>query len=151
MIYIYYTMYLICVNVIVDLVLMYYNYLMGKKSLLKESEERIAELEDLYVITRNKFLTEFDDLDPQGRERYLRQLRGMLDDIAKEAGGRVKRQENINTFGATDNSFMELIAGIRGNLPEPSPVIDVMPLMAEQVFGGEEEERITGNSADTTD
>ena len=119
--------------------------------MLKESEERIAELEDLYVLTRDKFLNEFDDLDPQGRERYLRQLRGMLDDIAKEAGGRVKRQENINTFGTTDNSFMELIAGIRGNLPAPSPVIDVMPLMAEQVFGGEEEERITGNSADTTD
>ena len=115
-----------------------------KKSRLTESEERIAELEELYLVTREKFLDEFDDLDPNGRERYLRQLRGMLDDIAKEAGGRVKRQENINTFGATDNSFMELIAGVRGNLPGPAPVIDVMPLMAEQVFGGEEETGTTG-------
>lgn len=102
-----------------------------KENKLKDSEERIAELEELYLLTRDKFLEEFDDLDADGRTKTIRQLRGILDDIAKEAGGRVKRQENINTFGTRDNSFMELVAGIRGKLPEPYPVIEVMPLMAE--------------------
>lgn len=106
---------------------------------LKEAEERIAELENLYIMERNRFLDEFDDLDADQRSKTLRQLRGILDDIAKESGGRVRRQENISTFGTADNSFMELIAGIRGNLPEPKPIIDVMPLMAEQVFGEETE------------
>ena len=120
---------------------------MGKRK-LEESEARIEELEELYVLERNRFLDEYDDLSPSERMAVLRQLRGILDDIAKEAGGRVKRQENINTFGTVDNSFMELIAGVRGNLPEPEqPVIDVMPVMAEQVIDGEEvrTESETGN------
>ncbi len=114
---------------------------------LKEAEERIAELENLYIMERNRFLDEFDDLDADQRSKTLRQLRGILDDIAKESGGRVRRQENISTFGTADNSFMELIAGIRGNLPEPKPIIDVMPLTAEQVFG-ETEEAGTGTGTE---
>lgn len=109
------------------------------KRTLKDSEERIAELEELYVTTRNAFLNEFDDMKPDMRAKTLQQLRGMLDDIAKEAGGRVKRQEINNTFGSRDSSFMELIAGVRGNLPEAKPVIEVMPMEAEQTANGEEE------------
>lgn len=100
---------------------------MSKKK-LHESEERIQELEDLYVLTRDQFLDEYEDIRPAERAKILQQLRGMLDDIAKEAGGRVKRQEINNTFGAKDSSFLELIAGIRGNLPEPQPVIDITPM-----------------------
>ena len=111
---------------------------------LNDSEERIQELENLYILTRDQFLSEYDEIKPEQRAKVLQQLRGMLDDIAKEAGGRVKRQEISNTFGSKDSTFMELIAGIRGKLPEPKPVIDVMPLMAEQVFGGEEETGTTG-------
>ena len=122
---------------------MSYNIAMGKKreSELKESESRIEELEGLYVMTRNKFLDDFDDLNADDRAKYLRQLRGMLDDIAKEAGGRVKRQEISTSFGSRDNSFMELIAGIRGNLPQPKPIREVMPVMAERVEYDEEESR----------
>ena len=126
---------------------MYYNKCMGKRK-LEDSEARIEELEELYVLERNRFLDDFDDMSTDDRTKVIRQLRGILDDIAKEAGGRVKRQENINTFGTVDNSFMELIAGVRGNLPEPEqPVIDVMPVMAEQVIDGEEvrTESETGN------
>lgn len=104
---------------------------------LNDSEARIEELEELYVLTRDQFLNEYDDIRPTERAKIIQQLRGMLDDIAKEAGGRVKRQEINNTFGR-DNSFMELIAGIRGNLPEPKPVIEVMPKEAEQVTNGTE-------------
>lgn len=119
------------------------------KKVLKDSEERISELEELYVKTRDKFLNDFDHYTPTERAKTLQQLRGMLDDIAKEAGGRVKRQEIQTSFGTRDNSFMELIAGIRGNLPQPKPVIDVMPVMAEQVTNGETEEPTagTGNTA----
>lgn len=113
---------------------------MKKEMKLKDSEARIEELETLYVMERDKFLDNFDNLDSDQRTKIIRQLRGILDDIAKEAGGRVKRQENISTFGTADNSFMELIAGIRGNLPEPTPIIDVMPILPEEVFGGQTEE-----------
>lgn len=95
---------------------------------LKDSEERIAELQELYVMTRTSFLEEFDDLTAAEKDKYLRQLRGMLDDIAKEAGGRVKRQEIQTSFGTKDSSFMELISGIRGNLPKPQPVIEITPI-----------------------
>ena len=105
---------------------------------LNESEERIQELEDLYILTRDQFLTDFDDLKSAEKAKMLQQLRGMLDDIAKEAGGRVKRQEVSTTFGSRDSSFLELIASVRGNLPEPKPIIDVMPIMAEQVTNGAE-------------
>lgn len=108
---------------------------------LRDSEERITELEELYVKTRNKFLEDFDNMDSDARAKELRQLRGMLDDIAKEAGGRVKRQEIQTSFGSRDNSFLELIAGIRGKLPEAKPVIEVMPIEAERVNDGEEERR----------
>ena len=118
---------------------------MKNKRELRDSEERIAELEELYVQVRNDFVENYDDYRPHERTKIMQQLRGFLDDIAKEAGGRVKRQEINNTFGARDNSFMELIAGIRGNLPEPKPIIDVMPMTAEQVFDGEIEE--TGSDA----
>lgn len=111
----------------------------GENRKLRGSEERIEELEKLYVLTRNSFLDEFDHLYPEEKDKYLRQLRGMLDDIAKEAGGRVKRQEIQTSFGAKDNSFMELIAGVRGNLPTPQPVIEVMPIEAERVEDAEEE------------
>ena len=97
---------------------------------LKDSEERIAELEELYILTRNAFLEDFDDLKAFEKDKYLKQLRGLLDDIAKEAGGRVKRQEIQQTV-TRDSSFMELIAGIRGNLPRPAPVIEVMPVEVE--------------------
>jgi len=109
---------------------MYYNMSMGKKreTRLNDYEERIAELEELYLLTRSAFLDEFDALNAQEKERYLRQLRGMLDDIAKEAGGRVKKQEVRTMFGEKDSSFMELISGIRGNLPSPHPVIEVTPI-----------------------
>ena len=99
---------------------------------LHESEDRIQELEDLYVLTRDQFLGEYDEIRPAERAKIIQQLRGMLDDIAKEAGGRVKRQEINNTFGAKDNTFLELIASVRGNLPEPVPVIDVVPIEKEQ-------------------
>ena len=118
---------------------------MGKKS-LKESEARIEELENLYVQERDRFLEEFDDMGSAERTQVIRQLRGILDDIAKEAGGRVKRQENINTFGSVDNSFMELIAGVRGNLPEPMPIIDVVPAVANQVTDAEEEGKPESNT-----
>ena len=109
-----------------------------KKSIsLRGSEERISELEDLYVRTRDQFLKEYETIKPEQRAKILQQMRGMLDDIAKEAGGRVKRQEINNTFGK-DSSFMELIAGIRGNLPPSRPVIEVMPIEAERVTYGEE-------------
>jgi len=114
---------------------------MGMKKSLRGSEERIAELEELYVKTRDSFLKEYESIKPEQRAKILQQLRGMLDDIAKEAGGRVKRQEINNTFGAKDNSFMELIAGIRGNLPQPQPIIEVMPIEAELVNHEEEEGR----------
>ena len=110
---------------------------MSKKK-LHDAEARIEELEDLYVLTRDQFLEEYDDIRPEQRAKILQQLRGMLDDIAKEAGGRVKRQEINNTFGK-DNSFLELIASVRGNLPEPKPVIEVIPLEAEVADGAERE------------
>ena len=47
---------------------------------LRDSEERITELEELYVKTRNKFLEDFDNMDSDARAKELRQLRGMLDD-----------------------------------------------------------------------
>ena len=112
-----------------------------KKLELKDSEKRIEELETLYIQVRNDFVENFDDYRPQERAKVMQQLRGFLDDIAKEAGGRVKRQEINNTFGARDSSFMELIAGIRGNLPEAGPVIDVSPIDVAKVFDGAEEER----------
>jgi len=115
---------------------------------LNDSEERIQELENLYLLTRDQFLGEYDEIRPEQRAKILQQLRGLLDDIAKEAGGRVKRQEISNTFGAKDSTFMELIAGIRGNLPEPMPVIDVMPIEAEQVDYGTERE--TAEESGTT-
>ena len=111
---------------------------------LNDSEERIQELENLYILTRDQFLSEYDEIKPEQRAKVLQQLRGMLDDIAKEAGGRVKRQEVTQNFGTKDSTFMELIAGIRGKLPEPKPVIDVMPLMAEQVTDGTERETTEG-------
>lgn len=101
------------------------------KKILKDSEARIEELEKLYVQVRNDFLENFDDYTPNERAKIMQQLRGFLDDIAKEAGGRVKRQEISNTFGARDNTFMELIAGVRGNLPQPQPVIEVTAVEAE--------------------
>ena len=103
---------------------------MSKKK-LSDSEERIQELEDLYILTRDQFLDEYDDIKPAERAKVLQQLRGMLDDIAKEAGGRVKKQEITNTFGAKDSTFLELISSVRKNLPEPQPVIDVVPVMEE--------------------
>ena len=118
-----------------------------EKRELRDSEERISELEELYVQVRDDFVTNYEDYKPHERTKIMQQLRGFLDDIAKEAGGRVKRQEINNTFGSRDNSFMELIAGIRGNLPEPKPVIDVMPMMAEQVFDVETEGTGTEDSA----
>ena len=108
------------------------------KRKLNDSEERINELEDLYVLTRDQFLSEFDDITPTERSKTIQQLRGMLDDIAKESGGRVKRQEINNTFGAKDSSFLELISSVRGSLPEPFPVIEVTPVKAEQVTDGAE-------------
>ena len=111
---------------------------------LHDSEARIEELEDLYVLTRDQFLREYDDIRPEQRAKTLQQLRGMLDDIAKEAGGRVKRQEISNTFGTKDSSFLELIASVRGNLPEPQPVIEIMPIEAEQVADGAERETTEG-------
>ena len=105
---------------------------MSKKR-LADSEERIQELETLYVLTRDQFLSEYDDIKPTERAKVIQQLRGMLDDIAKEAGGRVKRQEIQNTFGAKDSGFLELISAVRNKLPEPKPVIEVMPIEAEQV------------------
>ena len=105
---------------------------MSKKK-LSDSEERIQELEDLYILTRDQFLDEYDEIRPAERAKVIQQLRGMLDDIAKEAGGRVKRQEINNTFGAKDSSFLELISSVRKKLPEPMPVIDVMPIEAVQV------------------
>lgn len=120
-----------------------YNYDMSRMK-LKDSEERINELEDLYVLTRDQFLSEYDDIKPTERAKILQQLRGMLDDIAKEAGGRVKRQEINNTFGAKDNTFMELIAGIRGNLPEPPAVIDIQPIEVLDGTGQTEETTETG-------
>ena len=111
---------------------------------LHDSEARIEELEDLYALTRDQFLEEYDDIKPEQRAKIIQQLRGMLDDIAKEAGGRVKRQEISNTFGAKDSSFLELISSVRGNLPKPQPVIDIMPVMAEQVADGAERETTEG-------
>lgn len=108
---------------------------MSKKK-LHDSEERIQELEDLYVLTRDQFLDEYEDIRPAERAKIIQQLRGMLDDIAKEAGGRVKRQEIQQTFGAKDSAFLDLIASVRGNLPEPMPVIDVVPVETEQVTDG---------------
>jgi len=108
------------------------------KNELKDSEKRIEELEELYIQVRNDFVENYDDYRPHERTKIMQQLRGFLDDIAKEAGGRVKRQEINNTFGAKDSTFMELIAGVRGNLPQPKPVIEVMPLMAEREENGEE-------------
>ena len=113
---------------------LWYNGVM-KRAELKDSENRIDELETLYLQVRNDFVENYDDYSPVERTKIMQQLRGFLDDIAKEAGGRVKRQEISNTFGAKDSSFMELIAGIRGNLPEPKPVIDVTPMVTmENVF-----------------
>ena len=74
----------------------------------------------------------YDEYKPHERTKIMQQLRGFLDDIAKEAGGRVKRQEINQTFGSRDQTFLELIAGVRGNLPQPKPVIEVMPYEAEQ-------------------
>ena len=111
---------------------------------LNDSEERIQELENLYILTRDQFLSEYDEIKPEQRAKVLQQLRGMLDDIAKEAGGRVKRQEINQTFGAKDSTFLDLIASVRKELPEPMPVIDVMPLMAEQVNDGTERETTEG-------
>lgn len=125
-----------------------YNWRM--KRMLKDSEERISELEDLYVKTRDQFLKEFENIKPTERAKIIQQLRGMLDDIAKEAGGRVKRQQIETSFGSRDSSFMELIAGIRGNLPQPKPVIDVMPVMAERVENGEEEAVTRGTGTETS-
>ena len=110
---------------------------MSKKK-LNVSEERIQELEDLYVLTRDQFLDEYEEIRPAERAKILQQLRGMLDDIAKEAGGRVKRQENIQSFGRADSSFLELIASVRGNLPEPAPVIEAIPIEIGQVVNGAE-------------
>ena len=110
------------------------------KKELRNSEERIAELEELYVRVRDDFVENYEDYTGTERTKIMQQLRGFLDDIAKEAGGRVKRQEINNTFGARDSTFMELIAGVRGNLPKPQPVIEVLPVEAE-VFNGEEESR----------
>lgn len=98
---------------------------------LKDSEERIEELEKLYIQVRDDFVENFDHYNPQARAKIMQQLRGFLDDIAKEAGGRVKRQEISNTFGTRDSTFMELIAGVRGNLPEAKPVIEVLPVEVE--------------------
>ena len=103
------------------------------KKELRDSERRIEELEELYVQVRDDFVENYDDYKPHERTKIMQQLRGFLDDIAKEAGGRVKRQEVTQNFGMRDSSFLELIAGVRGNLPQPQPVIDVMPMMAEQV------------------
>ena len=103
---------------------------MSKKK-LHDSEERIQELEDLYILTRDQFLDEFDEIKPEQRAKTIQQLRGILDDIAKEAGGRVKRQEINQTFGAKDNTFLELISSVRNNLPSPQPVIDVIPIEVE--------------------
>lgn len=111
---------------------------------LNDSEERIQELENLYILTRDQFLSEYDEIKPEQRAKVLQQLRGMLDDIAKEAGGRVKRQEISNTFGTKDTTFLELIASVRKELPEPMPVIDVMPIEAEQVNDGTERETPEG-------
>ena len=108
------------------------------KKELRDSEKRIEELEELYVKVRNDFVENFDDYRPHEKTKIMQQLRGFLDDIAKESGGRVKRQEISNTFGTKDSSFLELIAGIRGNLPQPKPIIDVMPFEAEQVVYEEE-------------
>ena len=104
-----------------------------KRKELRDSEKRIEELEELYVQVRDDFVENYDEYRPHERTKLMQQLRGFLDDIAKEAGGRVKRQEISNTFGTKDSSFLELIAGVRGNLPQPQPVIDVMPFEAEQV------------------
>ena len=109
------------------------------KTELKDSERRIEELEELYLQVRDDFVTNYDDYKPHERTKIMQQLRGFLDDIAKEAGGRVKRQEINNTFGAKDSTFLDLIAGVRGNLPQPKPVIEVLPVMEEQVPNGEEE------------
>ena len=107
---------------------------------LRDSEERILELEELYVQVRNDFVDNYDGYTPNERTKIMQQLRGFLDDIAKEAGGRVKRQEINQTFGARDNTFMELIAGVRGKLPEPAPVIEV-PVFEVTSDGTEEEGR----------
>ena len=104
-----------------------------KRKELRDSEKRIEELEELYIQVRDDFVENYDEYRPHERTKIMQQLRGFLDDIAKEAGGRVKRQEISNTFGTKDSSFLELIAGVRGNLPQPKPVIDVMPFEAEQV------------------
>ena len=100
---------------------------------LRDSEERISELEELYVQVRDDFVENYDEYKPHERTKIMQQLRGFWDDIAKEAGGRVKRQEINQTFGSRDQTFLELIAGVRGNLPQPKPVIEVMPYEAEQV------------------
>lgn len=102
------------------------------KKELRDSENRITELEKLYVQVRDDFVENYDDYKPAERTKIMQQLRGFLDDIAKEAGGRVKRQEIANTFGTRDSSFMELVAGIRGNLPSArQPVIEVTAVRSD--------------------
>lgn len=86
----------------------------------KDTERRITELEELYKLTRQSFLDDYDNLTEIEKYRTLQQLRGLLDDIAKEAGGRAKRaviEQNVKT----DNTFAMLLSGIRGKLPGTAP------------------------------
>ena len=108
---------------------------------LRDSENRILELEELYVQIRDDFVDNYDDYTPNERTKIMQQLRGFLDDIAKEAGGRIKRQEINSTFGSRDNTFLELIAGVRGKLPTPQPVIEVPVIEVDD--GTEAEGRTT--------
>jgi len=106
---------------------------------LKDYEERITELEEMYVMCRKDFIDNYDGMTPKDKAKILSQLRGLLDDIAKEAGGRAKRAIVETSYGG-DSSFALLLAGVRGRLPnqedtrgrlpqpeEPKITIDVAP------------------------
>lgn len=99
----------------------------------KDTERRIEELEELYKLTRQSFLENYDGLSEIEKYRIMQQLRGLLDDIAKEAGGRAKRAVIEQNVGV-DNTFAMMLAGIRGNLPqEPKQLPTVEPIDVQVV------------------
>ena len=108
---------------------------MGKE--FKDTERRIEELEELYVLTRQSFLDNYDSLSEMERYRLLQQLRGLLDDIAKEAGGRAKRAVIEQNVGV-DNSFAMMLAGIRGNLPQEPKQLPPIETIDVQVINPDE-------------
>lgn len=104
------------------------------KQEFKDTERRIEELEELYKLTRQSFLENYDSLTEIEKYRIMQQLRGLLDDIAKEAGGRAKRAVIEQSVGM-DNSFAMMLAGIRGNLPpqEPKQLPPIEPIDVQVV------------------